>query len=636
MVIPVGLLSEQETRIADQYRRRRDDGAQQVVLLSRWRRRLAVCQAVSLGVGIAALVGALFIPTSSGVLVASTLALAMVWVGCTLFVDRVRAKLRFAQCLRDINAESIARMRRHWDRIPLTVPEVPEPWRGVADDLDLFGRASLYHLICRAHTAWGIATLRDWLLQTTSDELLDRQGAVAAMADELELRQELSARGRLLASSPAGPKEFVAWAESGTLVSLEWFLGWRVIYPAVAGLSVVLFAAGRISVDVFGSSLLALLLFNLILSALLCGRLHDVLRRLGAHGAEFYQYRSLFDLVRRAVKTHPRVLRVLGGCLETYDDATAGLGSLHRILYFSRLLRLPMIWIPIQVITLWDFHIYHYLERWRRRHGASVPAWLQGIGTLEAISSLAALAHDNPTWCYPNINDGPTQTLVAVGLAHPLQRDTVRVANDVTLGPRGTVLFVTGSNMTGKSTLLRAIGVNAILGQAGGPVCAKQFQAPRIVLATTIRVRDSLECGISLYMSELLRLKQVVEQARALREREDTVVLFLLDEILLGTNTTERHIAARAVILELIHLRALGAVSTHDLELPRDPQLAACCRNVHFSEQLIHQDGSPQLQFDYVLRPGIARSTNAIRLLEAVGVCRPAQRESNETNQDTD
>jgi DNA mismatch repair ATPase MutS len=242
------------------------------------------------------------------------------------------------------------------------------------------------------------------------------------------------------------------------------------------------------------------------------------------------------------------------------------------------------------------------------------------LGEFEAILSLAAIAHDNPTWCFPKISEKSPKVLHAEGLAHPLQRDAQRVGNDITLGCRETVLFVTGSNMAGKSTLLRSIGTNIVLGQSGGPVCATALEMSPVVLGTVFRVQDSLERGVSLYMTELLRLKEVVEQGRALKDASGQVFLFLLDEILHGTNTAERHIAARSVILELLRRGACGAVSTHDLDLPKEAKLAAVSSNVHFSDRLTSENGAPKLHFDYRLRSGIAQSTNALRLLEIIGL----------------
>jgi DNA mismatch repair ATPase MutS len=204
-------------------------------------------------------------------------------------------------------------------------------------------------------------------------------------------------------------------------------------------------------------------------------------------------------------------------------------------------------------------------------------------------------------------------------LAHPLLPGVTRVGNDVTVGPPGTLLLVTGSNMSGKSTLLRAIGLNVVLAQAGAPVCAHSLTMPPVELRTSIRLADSLERGVSLFMAELERLKEIVVAARD--DTRPRRLLYLLDEILHGTNTAERLIAARAVLGHLLRAGAIGAVTTHDLTLAADGALATASVPVHFTEQVTGDGTGPgTMTFDYRLRPGLATSTNALKLLALVGL----------------
>jgi DNA mismatch repair ATPase MutS len=239
---------------------------------------------------------------------------------------------------------------------------------------------------------------------------------------------------------------------------------------------------------------------------------------------------------------------------------------------------------------------------------------------VEALAALATLAHDNPSWPFPTLDDGADR-LTATALAHPLLPAATRVGNDVIVGPPGTMLLVTGSNMSGKSTLLRAIGLNAVLAQAGAPVCASRLTMPTVELRTSIRLADSLERGVSLFMAELHRLKEIVDAARS-RDRARPL-LYLLDEILHGTNTAERLIAARAVLEHLVRAGAIGAVTTHDLTLAADGALAGASRPVHFTEQVTSENGGVAgMTFDYRLRPGLATSTNALKLLALVGLGR--------------
>jgi DNA mismatch repair ATPase MutS len=277
------------------------------------------------------------------------------------------------------------------------------------------------------------------------------------------------------------------------------------------------------------------------------------------------------------------------------------------------------VYLPLQVLLLYDFHILSLLEGWQKEFGRRARGWFQALGKLEALASLAVLAHDYPTWTMPKV-DPSAEGYQATGLAHPLLPDGSRVANDVQLGPRGSFLLVTGSNMSGKSTLLRAVGMSAVMAQAGAPVCAAELQMPPLAVATSMRVRDSLESGVSFYMAELLRLKQIVDLARNATARRGRLLLYLLDEILIGTNSRERHIAVVRVMEHLLRHDTIGAVSTHDLELAASPSLAAACRCVHLRETLHGENAAQIMTFDYRLRPGVATTSNALKLLEIVGL----------------
>jgi DNA mismatch repair ATPase MutS len=212
------------------------------------------------------------------------------------------------------------------------------------------------------------------------------------------------------------------------------------------------------------------------------------------------------------------------------------------------------------------------------------------------------------------------QTFVAQSLGHPLIPDDRRVANNVTIGSPGTFLVVTGSNMSGKSTLLRAIGTNVVLAQAGAPVCALELSMPPILLATSMRIHDSLADGVSYYMAELRRLKQIVDTARDQQNDSARILLYLLDELLQGTNTAERQIAVRRVLTHLISKGAIGAVSTHDLQLATEPPLFEASNPVHFRETIHNESDRQEMTFDYILREGPATTSNALKLLEIVGL----------------
>jgi DNA mismatch repair ATPase MutS len=268
----------------------------------------------------------------------------------------------------------------------------------------------------------------------------------------------------------------------------------------------------------------------------------------------------------------------------------------------------------MQALTLWDFHVLFALERWRQAAGRHVRDWLDAVGEMDALSSLAAARRDNPEWAVPQLDDD--RVLVAEALGHPLIADDRRVSNDVTVGPTGTMLLVTGSNMSGKSTLLRAIGLNTVLAQAGSCACAARLRVPLCDIQSSIRVQDSLELGLSYFMAALARLKGVVDAAEHPR-RADRVLLYLLDEILQGTNSAERGIAVRAVARHLLDAGAIGVMTTHDLNLAGEEPLKSSAVLVHFTETV---DDRGTMGFDYHLRDGLATSRNALRLMQIIGI----------------
>jgi DNA mismatch repair ATPase MutS len=268
-------------------------------------------------------------------------------------------------------------------------------------------------------------------------------------------------------------------------------------------------------------------------------------------------------------------------------------------------------------MLMWDVWCALALEKWRARAGKAAFGWFRALAELEALASLAGFAFENPDYAFPTFT-ADHATFRAKSLGHPLIDADKRVSNDVTLAGPGHALVVTGSNMSGKSTLLRAIGTNAVLANAGAPVCAASLELGRLEVATSMRVSDSIEEGTSRFYAELKKLKVVLDLSKAMAKGERPgTLLFLLDEILHGTNTRERLIGARAIMKELLARKAMGAVSTHDLGLgDLEHELEGDVKNVHFEEQV---EGDV-MSFDYKLREGVVQSSNALRLMKIVGL----------------
>ena len=532
-----------------------------------------------------------------------------------------------AEGLRQVNLQSVARLERDWVKLPpVPVPAfvVKDP---VALDLDLFGQGSLFHLICTAGTAQGRRALAAMLVppagaaRATAAETRARQEAVAELATALDLRQEMQLGGQEFAAgkTAAGqtiPDEdpFLVWAMGEPYLRKRPGL---VAATRVLPVLIVLATLGLFEVDpafVFPLGLLWTMRYFLV--ARTAKPVQRSLNAVCARERHLRGYGHLFDLLAHWQPRAPELRRLA----TRLQGAGAAMHSLDALVTLAAIRTTPAS--PFaQWFFCWDYHTLWLMERWQERHGAQVSGWFEALGEMEALASLAALRFDHPTWPQAVFVDEPV--IAARALGHPLLPEASRVANDVTLGPPGTFLLVTGSNMSGKSTLLRTVGMNVVLAQAGGPVCAEELRLPAagIVLATSLRAQDSLQEGVSFFMAELRRLAEVVRTADALPDEPDQpVVLYLLDEILRGTNTEERQIIVGRVVTHLLGQRAIGAISTHDLSLAEVKTLTAAAQTVHFREEFEEGAGGATMRFDYRMRPGLATTTNALKLLKVIGL----------------
>ena len=545
-------------------------------------------------------------------------AAALFFVFGVLVVRHARVDERAAwyEALRVVNERGMARIRRDWDALPPGVPAVetaspgPHPY---AEDLDIFGRASLYQWLGPAATAAGAATLLRWLLAAaTPDEIRLRQQAVEDLAPRQDWREQLSAFGAVDTQSTHLPiGGFLNWAESQAPL-LPYFSALRIVVYVLSVSIWVLIAlhATGVTPALWPLPLLA----GIILSFVTAYGVHTAFNSAGAGQRALRQYAALLAHTVAQPFDSARLSAIQDRLGSHAEPAPVAMRRLNRILGFAELRHgSALLHFPIQALTLWDFHVIFALERWRRRTGSHVRDWLEAAGELDALACLAAVRFDNPAWCRPRIVE--TRVLQASAIGHPLIPDTRRVDNDVRVGPPGSVLLITGSNMSGKSTLLRALGLNVVLAQAGAPACAADLEMPAADLYTSIRIQDSLEHGISYFMAALARLKAVVDAAE--REPEDRVLFYLLDEILQGTNSVERGMAVQAVARHLLTAPAIGAITTHDLGVAEEEPLRSSSVLVHFTETV---DEAGAMTFDYKLRPGLATSRNAMRLLKLIGI----------------
>ena len=557
--------------------------------------------------------------TFSGVVtplpVAIGVAVFVVFGALVVWHSRIEERMTRHDALRVVNGRALSRIARSWSELP---DAAAPPGVAIADhpyalDLDVFGRASLAQWLGPASTPHGRETLASWLLHPApSAEIVARQEAIAELAGADGWRIVMAAHGVLTASARrAEIDRLLAWAEGesafgkyGAVLQVAVFTLLLTLW-----LSIALYAAGMMSAALWPIPLLA----GLILSFAMGAIAHTTLERAGAGQQALNRYAAIFEHAARAPRTAPRLQALYERISAEGATAPRCMRRLNRILAFGELRTMPVLHFPVQALTLWDFHVLFALERWRETTGRRVRGWLEALGELDALSLFATAQRDNPGWAVPEMASAPE--VAAEGIGHPLIADDRRVANDVTVGPPGTLLLITGSNMSGKSTLLRSIGLNIVLAQAGGCVCARRMRLPESDLQTSIRVQDSLELGLSYFMAALARLKGVVDAAE--HERPGRVLVYLLDEILQGTNSVERSIAVRAVARHLLDAGAIGAMTTHDLGLADEEPLKDAAKFLHFSETL---DPDGTMRFDYTLKPGLATSRNALRLMKMIGI----------------
>jgi hypothetical protein len=507
----------------------------------------------------------------------------------------------------------LARVEHRWAGLGDTGERFLDEDHLYAADLDLFGRGSVFQLLCTARTEEGEETLAAWLRAPASpDDVRARQEAVLELCPRLDLREDLASLG---ADMRAGvhPRALAAWATAQPVLPSR-FNRLVALLLAVTGVAALsLWWAGVIGPVLFAATVIADLAFALPLRA----RVLRVIGGVDAASHDLVLVSQLLTCLEREPFTSRRLVE-----LRAALDA-GGVAPSRRIATLGRLIELldarrNQLFLPLSYLLLWATQFAHAIESWRAISGPAVPRWLAAVGEFEALCALASYAWENPGDPFPEVvaaEGGPR--FDGEGLGHPLISQDVSVRNDVRLvgeghgeGPRA--LVVSGSNMSGKSTLLRTVGVNTVLALAGAPVRARRLTLTPLSVGATLRVHDSLQAGTSRFYAEITRLRTIVDLTT-----RSPPPLFLLDEMLNGTNSRDRRIGAEAVLRGLIRRGAIGLVTTHDLALSEIAEtLAPRAANVHFEDHL--ENG--QMTFDYVCRPGVMTRSNALELMRAVGL----------------
>ncbi len=529
------------------------------------------------------------------------------FVAAAVAHDRALARQARERERAAINARGLLRLEGRSAELPERGAAHLSPDHPYARDLDLFGPASLFQHLDATGTHFGDAALAGWLnAPAPAAEVLERQAAVAELAGRVELRQALEIEGRLLSTEKANPTPLLDWAESPRTARSALF---RLAPLALPPVTLGLYLLGLFEV-VPASWAYVPLAAQIAVFALYARSCQALFDRVSRPSDRLLDWRAAFSTVESERFQSPRLCALAKRMRTEGAPPSVEMRRLGRAAAFAEVRLQPLVHLPLNALVLWDLHWAAAMERWQGRSGRRVRGWFQALGELEALSSLAGFSFENPSFAFPTFApDGPR--LSAEDLGHPLIHASRRVGNDVTLPAPGSALLVTGSNMAGKTTLLRTLGINAVLAQAGAPVCARSLHLSPLWVASSMRVEDSLAKGLSLFYAELRRLKAVIDRCEA------GPALFLLDEMLQGTNTAERQAASRAILRHLVDRGAIGAVATHDLGLTDlEAATSGRVRNVHFTDSI---EGG-QMRFDYRMRAGVVSTTNALALLRQVGI----------------
>jgi hypothetical protein len=524
---------------------------------------------------------------------------------------RVLAARDQAQRRQDVHERHAKRASNEWTELPwYGHDELLPAGHPYAPDVDLLGHGSLVQRIDCTRTRAGERALARWLSGPADhDTVAARQQAVQELAPAVELRQELEASARsVTGEDKLDPSPFLQFTRRQSFFDqVPWLLPIIHILPPV---TVALLIAAQ-TPWVPGGVWLAPLLGQMLLVFFTGSAARDAFDLVAARRGYVEAFHRTLVVAEQAefesplLKQLQRRLSVEGQPPSQYLrrlDRWAGLAEFRH--QFP--LHLVANW-----LLLWDMHILWRLERWTRDVGPHAEDVFEALGELEALCSFATLQHVDASATMPEVTDSE-QAFDAEQLAHPLLPPETRVPNDLRLEGPGTALIVTGSNMAGKSTLLRAVGLNIALALGGGPVIAKGMRVPRVRLRASMRADDSLQEGASYFHAELTKLQRVIEHAD-----EGPPVFFLVDELLRGTNARARHLGARAVLLHLLERRGMGLVATHDVALAAlEQEYPTRISNVHFTD--VMQDG--EMIFDYRLRSGVVRTSNALRLLRQAGI----------------
>lgn len=566
-------------------------------------RRIGIVRLLFLLVGAALLLRALF--AGQPKLLWGVIPLAIVSLVLLILHQQIHKAQQRADRAIKFYERGLARLAGNW----AGVGESGERYRNVlhpyADDIDLFGNGSLFDLLCTARTRAGEDTLAQWLMAPAAPaEIRARQEAIAELKPKLDWREDLSLLGDDLRAG-IHPEALLAWGKGQPLANLQvlrWLTG---VLCAASVITILLWFAGYGLLPFYG-----ILLVNGFVGLWLRPRVNAIIAQVEPASRDLKLLSEVLACIEAEPFQSAKMLSLRASL------ATQGLPPSRQIAQLYRLItwldaRMNQLFRPLSAPFFWTSQFALAVEAWRLRSGVLIEKWIAAVGEIEALCALANFGYEHPADVFAEIVEGKA-LFAGEGLGHPLLPEDRVVRTDLQLHSELQLFVVSGSNMSGKSTLLRTVGTNAVLALAGAPVRAKALRISPLQLGASIRIQDNLRAGASLFYAEITRLRQLMEMTK-----DALPLLFIIDEILHGTNSHDRRIGSEAVLRGLVARGAMGLVTTHDLALTNIVgELHSRARNVHLEDHL--EDG--KMTFDYILRDGIVKKSNAIELMRSVGL----------------
>jgi len=506
----------------------------------------------------------------------------------------------------------LARLNDEWAGTGETGDRFLDPLHPYARDLDLFGKASLFELLCTARTRAGEETLAAWLQAAAPvDEVLLRQEAIRDLRGRVRFREQLFSLGETVRLG-VQPEALAKWGERGPFFPSQ---ATRIVTTVLG----ILWVAGIVGWAVWGlgAYALAVSVLNLAWAHRLHARFEEAADRIEKATGDLELLAEVLAHFEQEQFSSPKLAEIQAG-LRREGIGRDGIASSAAIRKLARTVeiiksRRNLALRPLDIFIYWCVQLVFVAERWQEKFGPQIRGWLAAVGQLEALTALSAYAYEHPEDVFPEFDQAGTGALFdAEGLAHPLLPVSKAVRNDLKLGGGLQLIILSGPNMAGKSTFIRSVGANAVLAQAGAPVRATRLRLSPLTVAASICILDSLSGGVSRFYAEIHRVKLVSDLTHG-----PVPVLFLLDELLSGTNSHDRLAGTEFVVRSFVDHKAIGIVSTHDLALARIPEsMGERAANCHFEDRF--EDG--QLIFDYKLKPGIVQTSNALELMRSIGL----------------